>query len=166
VKTSNLVPMTCWWLRLLSDQGTGIRFFLACLFLLTPNLYLSAQTISEESPLTFSPVLSQQKPQTVTLSPSDSGAAVFDVLGIPNRRVKVKVSPKKHATLRNGRSKAKITDYSFGGSVVDRGDYAIGTLDNSGRLNNIRVGATLRMPAQARSGRYSRILILQVDYKD
>ncbi len=99
--------------------------------------------------------------QFIVVTPLDSGAAVFNAQGDAGRPVVVSVLSDK-SRLINGNKKIKIKDFTFGGSLTDVGGVGIGVFDSTGRLNNIRVGATVVVPANPTSGRYSGSLKLKI----
>lgn len=103
--------------------------------------------------------------QVITVSPVSGGAAVFDITGTPNMMVALTILPTRNAALYNGNQKITFDAFTFGGSVVDQGGTAIGTLDALGRLNNVRLGAAITLPRNVKPGLWSNTLTLRVVYQ-
>jgi len=126
---------------------------------------LVAQTVTTISDLQFPTVVSASSSQTITVLPSDSGAAVFDVSGTPNSIVGVEIAEKSIQATSAGGKQIKIDSFTYGGSLVPAAKGATGTLDASGNLTNMRIGASASVKNKQESGVYTGTLTLSVIYQ-
>ena len=122
-----------------------------------------AQTITERSALSFPSLPSNTTAINLVTNPSDSDAAVFDANGTANQPITV-TTKESFIWLRSGNQKIMIQDFTFGGSVTDIGGSGTGSFDISGNLTNIRVGATVVIPASPVPGSYTGILTFKLVY--
>ncbi|MDF1797419.1 MAG: hypothetical protein P1U63_12865 [Coxiellaceae bacterium] len=96
------------------------------------------------------------------VTPSDEGAALFEMHGEANARFQLQVVGNQ-IQLRNQYSNApiKISNFRFGGNVSVDGK---GRLDRFGRLNNVRLGAIAQLTRQAKPGQYNGKSIVRITY--
>lgn len=118
-----------------------------------------------ENNLYFSRVIQNETPISVTVLPSDPGAAVFSAKGSPYQKIIVKIKRKNMYHEVGDKNKIEIENFLYGGSLIDTGKSGIGQLDRNGRINNMRVGGTAVIPYNPEPGSYSGYLELQANSK-
>ena len=123
-----------------------------------PNTSYS-QTVVEISPMDFGIEMSLTTAQVITVDPLSAGAA-----GTPNTLVNLSIMPAKNRTMSTTGGSIKFNTIIFGGSVVDAGGTATGTLNALGQLNNVRVGGVIDLRKNQKVGLYVGTLTLRVVY--
>jgi hypothetical protein len=113
------------------------------------------------SDLEFPTTASADSEQFVTVNSADGGAALFEATGQPNSLLWVKVQQGR-ATVWKDRDKILIEDFTYGGSLIQIGKWALGFFDSMGELTDMRVGATARVRGAQPSGYYSGTLQLTI----
>ncbi|MGK5095039.1 DUF4402 domain-containing protein [Deltaproteobacteria bacterium TL4] len=128
--------------------------------------------ISKVSDLYFNPVEAESDMRTIVILPNDSGAAVFDAKGEPNEMVRVSVLHPAFMDLldnyshsHQGEKKIHVNDFTYGGSLNERLQGGTGVFDIRGALNNMRIGATAKLPPHLVPGDYLGYLTLRVVYQ-
>lgn len=103
--------------------------------------------------------------QIVSVSPGDTGAALFTIVGEPCMRVQVEVVENIDLMLAYGTSSTdtiEVRDFTLGGSVTGSGT---GFIDcSTGQLTNIRVGGTAQVGANNKESFYRGFLNLRAWY--
>jgi hypothetical protein len=146
-------------------RGLPYESLLVLMLLLIPHSPLFSQTLTVVSDLQFPATVSANSMQYIVVSPSDSGAAVFDAIGSANQTVEVTVKENSIKIQTPTGIKLKVDNFTYGGSLTPVAKGAIGTFDANGDLFNMRIGATARVKKDQESGIYSGTLTLQVIYQ-
>ena len=120
---------------------------------------LTALSISENQALSFPTTEATSSTQTVTVAPSDSTAASFDIDGESGGAISASIA-ETNLALTNGSTTITIDSFTFGGSCAADGT---GTL-TGGTLSGCNVGATATIPANPTNGTYYGNLTLRVLY--
>jgi hypothetical protein len=120
---------------------------------------LTALSILETQALAFPITEATSSIQKVTIAPSDSTAASFDIGGESGEAISASIS-ETTLDLNNGSTTITIDSFTFGGSCAADGT---GTL-TGGTLSGCKVGATATIPANPKNGTYSGNLTFRVLY--
>lgn len=134
--------------------------------LLGGNLCIAAPVvITEQQALNFGPIIAYIT-QNITIAPSDSGAAVFNVSGDAYAPISVEVTNNRINMITgtgNGQTKKiLVNQWSYGGNVDGGG---VGTLDQFGTLTNIRIGATAAVKSSNLPGPYNGSATVRITYQ-
>ncbi|MDH5560495.1 MAG: DUF4402 domain-containing protein, partial [Deltaproteobacteria bacterium] len=127
---------------------------------------LQAQVVTLINNLTFPTTEDLSAGQAVTVLPTDANAAVFTITGTPNTPVTISIVPSNNVNmvLSGGSKKIKIIDFTFGGSVPTQLSPITATLDATGNLSNLRLGATANVLTSTAAGYYLTSIALRVIY--
>lgn len=117
-------------------------------------------TITEVTSLRF-PEQQAGTAQNLTVQPSESGAAQFNSAGEPARPVTASIVESQIVMETTAGDQITVNNFTYGGQVDPAGN---GAFNDSGALNNIRIGATALIEADDKSGLYSGIATFRLVY--
>lgn len=126
---------------------------------------LSSQlAVYEQKSLDFGVAVLGQM-QTLVRAPSDSGAAVFSAVGVPNAKVTVSVV-ENSITLITGAGdindkQITVTKFTTGGDLDSRGR---ATFDGQGQLSDMRIGAQAKIKTSNIGGHYQGSATFRIVY--
>ncbi len=121
-------------------------------------------TVSESQAISF-PTVTSGTAATVTISPTDTGAAVFSVTGRPMENITASIAEEQIVLFsgygRTPERRIVIEGFTLGGDIDATRSARIGQL---GTLDDMRLGATAKIEAENQPGVYSGSSTFRVVY--
>lgn len=130
---------------------------------------VSSIALNVTNPLRFGDTVKPAAATTVTIAPSDSGAALLTATGTPARPVQgtfqnssITMTCTTAATC--GTSTITVNNFLCSINAGASGTTCSGTFDSSGDISNITAGATENLAANQGDGNYSGTQTFTLDY--
>lgn len=124
-------------------------------------------TVSESQAISF-PTVTSGKAATVTISPTDTGAAVFSVTGRPMENITASIAEERVVLFSGyGRTPARqivVEGFTLGGDIDAASSTGSARIGQRGTLDDMRLGATAQIEAKNQPGVYSGSSTFRVVY--